>query len=652
MDSCAKKPRAQVHALALNDLDKEIPEAVLNQLAVEDAIAEEFCNLSLNALAPPKTVKVANGQTLISDKVIPNLSWWCQGSTFKVDMRVLDMGAYDAILGFDWLQLHSPMVCDWTARTLEFKLGGQLVKLQGINPAALEVQSVSGAQLSKWIRGNDVWALALFPMPVIEEILEELDSAKYFTKLDMSTSLEQHVTHVELVLQKLREHQFYLKFNFSQPFTIETDACDNGMGAVLMQNARPMAYLKGYSLEQGLIKHKGIWLGNNSAIQTKIIAALHASPIGAAWQDISMDFIKGLPSSDGYNVILVVMDRFTKCAHFIAIKHPYTAQSIARIILDQVIRLHGFPKTIVSDRDPVFLSSFWKELFRLYDVKLQMSTAYHPQTDGQTERVNQCLEMYLRCVIHDTPKQWKKWLSLAELWYNSSYHSAINCSPFKALYGQEPNLMAETAIASSTVSVVNDILTERALQLENLKHHLEVAQNRMKQHADRQRTELTFQVGEQVLLKLQPYAQTSLVNRPFPKLAFKFFGPYKVVERIGEVAYRLELPPHSNIHLVFHVSQLKPFTADYSPVFSELPNVPILDAKSVEPAAVLERRLVKKGNHAITQVRVQWTALPPTATTWEDYHVVRARFPSAAAWGQAPFQEGGVVTDASVPREA
>ncbi|WVZ96210.1 LOW QUALITY PROTEIN: hypothetical protein U9M48_041877, partial [Paspalum notatum var. saurae] len=833
---CAQKSKAQVNALIVNDLDKEIPEEILNQLAVEDAIAEEFCNLSLNALAgtesqgclklraivnkkvvlllidsgssysfinstfvdtvglstaaaPVQQVQVANGQILLSDKIVSNLSWWCQGYTLQTDMRVLDIGAYDAILGYDWLQQHSPMICDWVARTLEFHHNNELVTLKGVSTASDSIAFISGAQVSKWMSGNDALALldlsagiqseqlqtstpppvlklldhykdifenpttlppprpyrysplhkteierqvtellqaglithssspfaspvplvqkkdgsfrmcvdyrklnALtiknrFPMPVIEEILEELGQAKYFTKLDMksgyhqvrmasqdeyktafkthhghyqfkvmpfgltnapatfqcimnevlspflrkfvlvflddiliySKSLEDHLKHLSLVLDKLKEHQFYLKHskcsfgqtsmeylghviseegvaidpqktaamvnwprptsmtelraflgltgyyrrfvqhyghlakpltqilwlkqfawsdtaekafinlkqamvqtpvlalpNFYLPFTIETDACDTGIGAVLMQNGRPVAYLSkafgpshskysiyekeflalimavdkwkqylhypefiirtdhkslaylmeqnlhselqrkamsrlmglkfkilynkgkdnvaadalsrvnhlmllqavstvqpaciqkvlnsyttdpkaqimltqlalanpnetGYSLDQGLIKYKGkIWLGNNSAIQTKVISAFHSTPIGghsginttyykvknlfawkgmktqveefikqcsvcqqakhslhhsfgllqplpipsAAWHDISMDFIKGLPKSEGYNCILVVVDRLTKFAHFIDIKHPYIA---------------------------------------------------------------------------------------------------------------------------------------------------------------------------------------------------------------------------------------------------------------------------------------------------------------------------------------
>jgi len=126
-----------------------------------------------------------------------------------------------------------------------------------------------------------------------------------------------------------------------------------------------------------------------------------------------MDFVEGLPVSNTFNAILVVVDRFTKYAHFIPLKHPFTAAQIAKVVLDNIVKLHGLPTAIVTDRDKIFVSAFWKELFKLYGIQLQLSTAYHPQIDDQTERVNQCLEMYLRCAVYDSPKKWHSWLALA-----------------------------------------------------------------------------------------------------------------------------------------------------------------------------------------------------------------------------------------------
>lgn len=122
----------------------------------------------------------------------------------------------------------------------------------------------------------------------------------------------------------------------------------------------------------------------------------------------------GLPSSKGYNCILVVVDKFSKYAHFIPLAHPFTALQVAKQSLDHIYKLHGMPTALISDRDKIFTSHLWQELFRLSHTELQLSTAYHPQTDGQTERVNQCLEAYLRCTVNACPASWKDWLPLAE----------------------------------------------------------------------------------------------------------------------------------------------------------------------------------------------------------------------------------------------
>lgn len=134
-----------------------------------------------------------------------------------------------------------------------------------------------------------------------------------------------------------------------------------------------------------------------------------------------MDFIEGLPKSNSYDVILVVIDRFSKYAHFIPLSHPFTALQVAQAYMNQVYKLHGLPQSIISDRDKLFTAKFWQELFRLSDTQLQMSSAYHPQSDGQTESLNQCVEAFLRCTVHACPRLWSKWISLAEYWYNTAF---------------------------------------------------------------------------------------------------------------------------------------------------------------------------------------------------------------------------------------
>lgn len=154
------------------------------------------------------------------------------------------------------------------------------------------------------------------------------------------------------------------------------------------------------------------------------------------WADISMDFIEGLPKVAHKSIILTIVDRFSKYAHFITLSHPFTAQSVAQVFFDNIVHLHGFPKSIVSDRDKIFTSHFWKDLFRLASVKLQMSTAYHPQSNGQTEVVNQTIEMYVRCLCGDRVRAWPQWLAWAEFCYNTSYHSALKATPFEVVYGR------------------------------------------------------------------------------------------------------------------------------------------------------------------------------------------------------------------------
>jgi hypothetical protein len=294
-----------------------------------------------------------------------------------------------------------------------------------------------------------------------------------------------------------------------------------------------------------------------------LLAPLHVP--SNAWQVITMYFIEGLPRSGAANNILVVIDKFSKY-------NPFTTDVVAQAFINNIYKLHGLPEAIVSDRDRVFTIQFWKELFKLANVTLQMSSAYHPQLDDQSERVNQCLETFIRCFVHACPKQWSKWLALAEFWYNTSYHSALGHSPFEVLYGHIPRYVGLEEQDTCQVKELDTWLQGRELVSTMIRQHLLRAQARMKQQADKERAEISFEMGDQILLKLQSYVHSSLARRVHQKLAFKYFGPYRIVDRIGAVAYRLALPPSNAIHLVFHVSQLKKFISDNTQVSTQLPN--------------------------------------------------------------------------------
>ena len=229
------------------------------------------------------------------------------------------------------------------------------------------------------------------------------------------------------------------------------------------------------------------------------------------WLDISMDFIEGLPKSCGKEVILVVIDRFSKAAHFVALSYPYTAEDVAQAYLDNVFKLHGWPQSIVSDRDSVFLSDFWQALFSIQGTNLFLSSAYHPQTDGQTEIVNRCLETYLRCMCSEHPKDWSKWLSLAEWWYNTSFHSATELTPYEVVYNQPPPVHLPYMPGETKVIGVDRTSQRRATMIQVLRFHLLWAQHRMKVMADRHRSDRVFCEGDWVWLKLQPY-RLSLIH--------------------------------------------------------------------------------------------------------------------------------------------
>lgn len=274
-----------------------------------------------------------------------------------------------------------------------------------------------------------------------------------------------------------------------------------------------------------------------------------------------------------------------------------------------------------------------------------MSTARHPQTDGQTERVNQCLETFLRCFVNSCPAKWYGWLPLAEFWYNTSPHSALGSTPFEVLYGHAPRhfgIINPVACASPDLP---EWLQDRTQMTALIRQHLLRAGQQMKESADKHRSDRVFAEGDWVFLKLQPYVQCSVATRANQKPYVLKLQPYKVLRRVGTVAYKLQMPKDSTVHPVFHVSQLR---QALPPIEQVLPHLPPAAAAAPVPEDILESRVIQRGGVDVPQVRVQWTDQPSELATWEDRQELQQHFPQAPAWGQAVTQGGENVT-AQVP---
>jgi hypothetical protein len=276
------------------------------------------------------------------------------------------------------------------------------------------------------------------------------------------------------------------------------------------------------------------------------------------WKEIAMDFIMGLlRTQSGYDSIWVIVDRLTKVAHFIPVKTTYSGPQLAELYMSRIVYLHRVLKKIVSDRGTQFTSRFWERLHEALDTQLHFSSAYHPQTDGQTERVNQILEDMLRTCALQYGRRWDKSLSYTEFSYNNSYQESLKMASFEMLYGRRCQTLLFWNETREWKVFGPDILEEAEKQVRMVKENLRVAQSRQKSYANHRRRELSFKAGDFVYLKVPPMRGLHRF-KVRGKLAPRFIGPFKILEKRGEVAYQLELPPQlSDVHDVFYVSQLK-----------------------------------------------------------------------------------------------
>ncbi|KAD5961708.1 hypothetical protein E3N88_13181 [Mikania micrantha] len=342
-----------------------------------------------------------------------------------------------------------------------------------------------------------------------------------------------------------------------------------------------------------------------------------------------MDFITKLPrTSRNHDSIWVIVDRLTKSAHFLPIREDYSMDRLVKLYVNEIVSRHGVPISIISDRDSRFMSRFWQTLQKALGTQINMSTAYHPQTDGQTERTNQTLEDMLRSCVIDFGGSWDIHLPVVEFSYNNSYHTSIQCAPFEALYGRKcRSPICWSEIGESQI-IGPEFIQETTDKITLIQERIKAARDRQKSYADNRRRPLEFQVGDRVMLKVSPWKGIFRFGKR-GKLSPRFVGPFKILERIGSVAYRLELPSElSNIHDVFHVSNLKKCLTDESLI------VPLeeihIDEKlqfSEEPVEVMDREMKVLKRSRIPIVKVRWNSQRGPEYTWEREDQMKAKYP-------------------------
>jgi hypothetical protein len=336
---------------------------------------------------------------------------------------------------------------------------------------------------------------------------------------------------------------------------------------------------------------------------------------------MTVDFIVELPEAHGFDAVMNVVDTLSKRAHFIPTNTTINAEGAARLYLTHVWKLHGLPRKVVSDRGSQFVAAFTKELYRLLGIRIASSTAYHPQTDGQTEHVNQELEQYLRIFTNERQDDWDELLPLAEFQYNNRVHSSTHETPFMLDTGRHPRMGFEPRERLSKVEAANEFKERMAESLEETRAALNRAQEEMSRFYDRRREPTpVFKPGDRVYLDAKDIKTT----RPSQKLAHRRLGPYRVEKMVGTHACKLKLPLGlGRLHPVFPITKLTLAVPD--PIIGRRPKPPpppvLVDGQQEwEVEAILNSRMFR----GRLEYLVKWKGFGIEEASWEPKRNVHA----------------------------
>ncbi|WVZ59631.1 hypothetical protein U9M48_009745 [Paspalum notatum var. saurae] len=490
-----------------------------------------------------------------------------------------------------------------------------------------------------------------------------LNNTEGTVSMEFEPTLEQEIRKGQLNDEKIKEIKELIKLDKAPGFQVDADGTVWHGDRICVPNIKSIrdlilkeAHETAYSIHPGSekmyqdLKQKFWWYGMKREVAEYValcdvcqrVKAEHQKPAGLLqplkipewkWEEIGMDFIVGLPrTQSGFDSIWVVVDRLTKVAHFIPVKTTYSGAKLAELYMSRIVCLHGVPKKIVSDRGTQFTSHFWKRLHESMGTKLNFSSAYHPQTDGQTERTNQILEDMLRACAIQYGTSWDKSLPYAEFSYNNSYQASIKMSPFQALYGRRCRTPLHWDQPGEKQLFGPGIIEDAERQVRMIRENLRIAQTRQKSYADNRRRDLEFTVGDYVYLKVSPIRGL----RRFKvkgKLAPRYIGPFKIIDRKGEVAYQLELPDRlSGVHDVFHVSQLKKcLRVPEEQLQEDELNVQDDLTYTEYPVQILETAERTTRNKVIKMCKVKWSHHTAEEATWEREDDLRADYPELFA---------------------
>ena len=359
----------------------------------------------------------------------------------------------------------------------------------------------------------------------------------------------------------------------------------------------------------------------NKPSYMKKVGLLKPMPIPERrWSSVNVDFIVHLPRTPrGNDSIMVVVDRLSKRCHLIATQVTITAPDAARLFYDHIVRLHGLPDSIVSDRDTKWTSNFWASLWALTKTQLLMSSALHPQTNSGAEILNRCLEDMMRSFINSRLDDWDEWLTPLEMAYNDSVQASTKHTPFQLDTGQHPRMPIDLVTPSNstaTSAAAEVYFTKIQTMVEEAKQHLKNAQQRQKEYADQSRRHDTYKVGDLVLISataIHPPGEEKKGKKFLPK----FYGPHEITQVISDLAYRVKLPPQIRAHNVLHISMLKRYHKGTRHVEPPPPLWTDKEGPVWEVQECLGKRTINKGSTTSTQYLLQWKGFPRSEATWE-----------------------------------